>query len=52
MEGLKAHTIALYSYLDPIVAIVLSALFLQENMSISGIVGAILILGATMISER
>ena len=52
MEGLKAQTIALFSYLDPILAIILSAVFLKERMGISGFVGAILVLGAAMLSER
>lgn len=51
MGDLKAQTIALFSYIDPIVAIILSALFLKEHMSIMGAVGAVLILGATLISE-
>lgn len=51
MGDLKAQTIALFSYIDPIVAIILSALFLKEHMSIMGAVGAVLVLGATLISE-
>lgn len=51
MKNLKAQTVALYSYIDPIVAIILSALFLQEQMGIMEIIGACMVLGATMISE-
>lgn len=51
MSGLKAQTIALYSYIDPIFAIILSALLLKEEMSCLAILGAVLILGAAMISE-
>ena len=51
MGDLKAQTIALYSYIDPIFAIILSALILKENMHPFAILGAILILGAAMISE-
>ncbi|MBR3840039.1 MAG: EamA family transporter [Erysipelotrichales bacterium] len=51
MKGLKAQTIALYSYIDPIVAILLSTLLLHEPMSIFEVIGAIMILSATMISE-
>ena len=50
MQGLSSHTIAIFSYVDPIVAIMLSALLLQEPMGISGIIGAVLILGSTLIS--
>lgn len=49
---LPAQTTALYSYLDPILAIGLSTLFLQEPMSLSSILGAMLILGAAIISEK
>lgn len=52
MGGMRAQTIALYSYLDPIIAVILSAVLLHENLSIVGWIGAILIIGATMISER
>ena len=51
MDKLPAQTVALYSYIDPILAVLLSALFLKETMSIGGVIGAILILGATMASE-
>ena len=52
MTGLRAQTVALYSYIDPILAIVLSVLLLQEPMSIPAIIGAVMILGAAFFSER
>lgn len=52
MGGLRAQTIALYSYLDPIIAVILSAVLLSENLSIAGWIGAAMILGATMAAER
>lgn len=51
MNHLKAQTVALFSYIDPIVAIILSALFLKEPMTLSGGIGAVLVLGATLTSE-
>lgn len=51
MNSLKAQTVALFSYIDPIVAIILSALFLKEPMTVYSCIGAVLVLGATMISE-
>lgn len=48
---LKAQTLAIFSYIDPVVAVLLSALFLHEPMNIFSIVGAVLILGAALISE-
>jgi drug/metabolite transporter (DMT)-like permease len=51
MGKLRAQTVALFSYLDPIVAILLSVLFLHEPMTLPSVVGAVLILGSTMVSE-
>ena len=51
MSNLKAHTIAMYSYIDPILAIVLSALILKEKIGFAEIIGAVLILGGTLISD-
>lgn len=47
MECLSAQTAALFSYMDPVVAILLSALVLGEEMSPLQWVGAMLVLGAT-----
>lgn len=52
MGHLKAQTVALFSYLDPILAIVLSMLVLQEPMTVSAGIGAVMILGAAFISEQ
>ncbi len=51
MKDLKAQTVAIFSYIDPAVAIILSAVILKERMDIYGIIGAVLILGSAMISE-
>ena len=51
IEKLNTQTVAIFSYIDPIVAIILSAVILNEKMSVFGIVGAVLILGSTMVSE-
>ena len=48
---LPAYTVALCSYLDPVVAIVLSAVFLQESIGWPGIVGAVLVIGAAIAGE-
>ncbi len=52
MDGLPAQTVALFSYLDPITALLLSALFLREPMTVGAIFGAVLILGAALLSEK
>ena len=51
MKDLKAQTVAIFSYIDPAVAILLSAFVLKEEMDIYGIIGAVLILGSAFISE-
>ncbi len=51
MRDVKATTVALYSYIDPALAVVLSATVLGEAMTIVEILGAVLVLGATMASE-
>lgn len=51
MGDLKAHTVALFSYIDPVLAIILSALLLGEPLTIFGIIGAVMILGAALFSE-
>lgn len=50
MKHLEAQTIAIFSYIDPIVAILLSALFLKEPLGVWKIAGAIMVLGATLIN--
>lgn len=51
MKDLPAQTVALLSYLDPVVAILLSALLLGEPMTLMSGIGAMLVLGATAVSE-
>ena len=48
---LKAQTAAILSYIDPVVAVLLSALVLREHMSLLSGLGAILVLGAAVVSE-
>ena len=52
MRNLKAQSIAILSYIDPVFALVLSAVVLRERMTAFGIVGAVLILGSALISEK
>lgn len=51
MDGLKAQTVALYSYIDPVTAIILSMLVFHESMGLPGFLGAALILGSTLASD-
>lgn len=51
MEGLPAQTIAIFSYIDPVVAILISTFVLKEGMDVISLIGAVMILGATAASE-
>ena len=51
IQELKAHTIAIFSYIDPIVAILLSTLILREKPDVFTVIGGLMILGSTLISE-
>ena len=51
IDHLRGQTVAIFSYLDPIVACILSAVILGEPMTGLGIVGVILVLGAAIVSE-
>jgi len=51
MEKLKGQSIAMLSYVDPFVAILISAMILQEQMTLVQIIGGVLLLGSTFVSE-
>lgn len=51
MEKLKGQSIAMLSYVDPFVAILISAMILQEPMTLVQIFGGLLLLGSTFVSE-
>lgn len=51
LPGVRAQTAAILSYIDPVVAVLLSALILREPMGASTAAGAILVLGAAALSE-
>lgn len=51
METLPAQTLAILSYLDPVTAVLLSALVLHEPLHGYELFGAVCILGAAVVSE-
>ena len=51
MDGLKAQSIAILSYIDPVSALLFSALFLKEALSLLTVIGAILIIGSAVAGE-
>ncbi len=52
IQKLHAQCAAMLSYIDPVTAILLASVFLNENMENAQIMGACLILGAAFLSER
>ena len=52
VKALPAQTAAIFSYIDPVVAIILSAVLLAEPLTIFGVIGAILILGSTFVATK
>ena len=51
-QKIKAQTAALFSYLDPVIALLLSIFVLKEGMTVLGLIGAVIVLGAMLLSER
>ena len=51
MNNLPSETVAIYSYIDPAFAILLSVFLLDEGMTPESVVGAVMILGACIVSE-
>lgn len=52
MEGLRVQSIAVLSYIDPVSALLFSALLLGERLSALSLLGAVMIIGAALVSER
>ena len=48
---IPSRTVAIFSYADPVVAVLLSVFLLGERMSAFGVLGTALIIGAALISE-
>ena len=51
MDGLKVQTVAILSYVDPVSALLFSALLLREPLSLPGMTGAAMIIGSAIVSE-
>lgn len=51
LKDLKSQTVALYSYIDPVVSVILAVLVLNEDMNLTKFIGALLILGAAVVNE-
>ena len=51
LQKLPAQSVALISYIDPVSALIFSAVLLGETMTPIQILGAVLIIGGAMIGE-
>lgn len=51
MELLRGQSIAMLSYVDPFVAILISGLLLKEQFTLLQVIGGLLLLGFTFVSE-
>ena len=51
VNRLPAQTVGILSYIDPVEAVLLSAFFLKEPVTVYTVIGAVMILGAAAISE-
>ena len=51
MDGLRVHTVAILSYIDPVSALLFSAFLLREPLSVLSVIGAVMIIGSAAVSE-
>lgn len=51
VRDLSSQSVAIFSYVDPMVAIILSMTVLGEELTVWGVLGAVMILGSTLVSE-
>ena len=51
MDGLRVQSVAILSYIDPVSALLFSAVLLREPLSLLNIVGAVMIIGSAVVSE-
>ena len=51
MDGLRVQSVAILSYIDPVSALLFSAILLQEPLSLLNIIGAVMIIGSAVVSE-
>lgn len=51
IEGLPSRTVAILSYIDPIVAVILSVLLQSEPLTLLSLLGIVMVIGATCAGE-
>ena len=48
---IPARTVAIFSYADPVIAVLVSVFIMNEPITIYGIIGSVLIIGSAIVSE-
>lgn len=51
ISELDAQTVAIYSYIEPVLSVLLSFFVLKEELTVFGWIGGVLIIGSTIVSE-
>ena len=51
MDGLRVQSVAILSYIDPVSALLFSAVLLREPLSLLNVIGAVMIIGSAVVSE-
>ena len=51
MQRMRAQSVAVLGYIDPVFALLLSAAVLREKLTLPGVIGSVLIVGSALISE-
>lgn len=51
IRTVPAQTVALFSYIDPIIAVILSAFVLKEGLSLMAAIGVVMVIAAAIASE-
>lgn len=51
VKELPVQTVSIFGYFEPIIGIILAAIILGQNLTIFGIIGTILIIGGSIVSE-
>ena len=52
MRSLPTATVATYAYVNPVIAVLLGALVLGENLTTMMIIGGVLVVGAVVLVVR
>ena len=51
LNRLRAQSVAVLSYIDPVFALLLSVIVLHEKITVFGAIGSAMIIGSALISE-